>query len=127
MKCPNCLSDDVRRSRRRGPREGITLRIKHQAPYRCRQCDFRFVGAEDDGDGTSARRQVSFADYLGLRGTARSLLSDRVILGTLGFLLFITLIVLFFALAFGWINPLSWFPEGTWRPTTQEMERITRE
>lgn len=127
MKCPNCQSEDTHRSRRRGPKEGITLRLKHQAPYRCRQCGSRFVAAENEGSADAVRRHLSFADYLGLRGPTRKLLSDHVILGTLIFLLLAIMIALLFALALGWIDPLSLLSESTWKPTAGELERIARQ
>jgi hypothetical protein len=42
MECPYCKSDNVRRSRRRGLREGLLLRIILWAPFRCRSCQQRF-------------------------------------------------------------------------------------
>ena len=102
MNCPNCHSEDVRRSRRSGPREGIALRLKHQAPYRCQHCATRFIAREDAA--VALQRQLSFADYLGLRGWSRRFFSDRVILGGLTSLLLLLVIGVFFSVAVGWIN-----------------------
>ncbi len=105
MNCPNCQSDNVRRSRRRGPQEGLALRVKHQAPYRCRDCGLRFVAEEDAS--SEAGRPLSIADYLGLRGWARRVLTDQMIYGTLALLVILVVIVLIFFLAFGGIAPPS--------------------
>jgi DNA-directed RNA polymerase subunit RPC12/RpoP len=107
MNCPNCHSEDVRRSRRSGPREGIALRLKHQAPYRCAHCSTRFIAREDAAAG--GPRQLSFADYLGLRGDSRRFFTDQMILGGLTSLLLLLVIGVFFSMALGWINPLTLF------------------
>lgn len=106
MSCPNCLSHDVRRSRRQGPKEGLALRLKGQAPYRCKCCDARFIDKADDGDAGATGHHLSFADYLGLRGWARRAFSDYVIIGGLGSVLLVGLIILLFAYSLGWIDPL---------------------
>lgn len=103
MNCPNCHSDDVRRSRRRGPQEGFALRVKHKAPYRCRTCGLRFVA--DDEEPIDGDRSLSIADYLGLRGWARRVLTDQVIYSVLALLIIFLIIVLVFVLAFGGIVP----------------------
>jgi transcriptional regulator NrdR family protein len=103
MNCPNCHSENTRRSRRRGLREGMALRLKHQAPYRCTECGLRFIASDE---ATAADHHwVSIADYLGLIGKQRLAFSDHVILGGLTSLLLGLSIVLFFAVAFGWIEP----------------------
>lgn len=106
MKCPNCLSHDVRRSRRQGPKEGLALRLKGQAPFRCRHCDLRFIDKADDVDAGAAGRPLSFADYLGLRGWARRAFSDHAIIGGVGSVLLVGLIILLFAFSLGWIDPV---------------------
>lgn len=116
MKCPNCLSENVRRSRRRGPKEGLALRVTHQAPYRCRECGLRFNHREDDGIDGASRRDLSLADYLGLRGAARRYCTDQVIYGALALLVFIVLVSVVFAFAFGWIEPPQFLLERDWSP-----------
>ncbi|MCB1941122.1 MAG: hypothetical protein KDI53_03595 [Candidatus Accumulibacter sp.] len=115
MKCPSCFSEDVRRSRRRGPKEGTALRLKHQAPFRCQECGLRFIEKVEDGDPSAAPRRLSIADYLGLRGWARRAFSDHMILGTLVTVLLALLIGLFFAVALGWIEPRFLLPEAASR------------
>lgn len=108
MNCPKCLSEKVRRSRRRGPREGIVLRFKGQAPYRCRLCGLRFIAGEERADAAAKRRQLSIADYLGLRGYARRIFTDHMILGGLiSLLLLLVSLILFLSVAFGWIDLTS--------------------
>jgi transposase-like protein len=41
--CPRCDSDDVQRSRTRGPFERIVKSLLRLAPYRCLDCGKRFV------------------------------------------------------------------------------------
>lgn len=115
MKCPYCFSENVRRSRRRGPKEGFALRVTHQAPYRCRDCGSRFNHKEDDADHDETR-DLSFADYLGLRGAARRYCTDQVIYGALALLLFIVLVGVVFAFSFGWIEPPLFLLERDWSP-----------
>ena len=112
MKCHGCLSEDTRRSRRRGLREGMALRLKKQAPFRCLSCGMRFVARIDDSDAPASPHYVSIADLLGLRGWARRVFTDHLILGSLGTALLVTLIGLFFAVALGWIQPRFLLPEA---------------
>jgi predicted RNA-binding Zn-ribbon protein involved in translation (DUF1610 family) len=67
MQCPNCGSIHVRRSSRRGLREGLFLRILFRAPYRCLECGTRFFGTSLDPVFRSRRKHRSLAAYLGLR------------------------------------------------------------
>jgi len=80
------------------------LRLKHEAPYRCRSCGSRFIAADGDYAASDAKRPVSFARYLGLRGATRRLLSDHMLLAMLGLLLLVILTLLSFALALDWVN-----------------------
>ncbi|MBL8394678.1 MAG: hypothetical protein JNK99_08010 [Candidatus Accumulibacter sp.] len=105
MTCPNCHSPNVRRSQRRGLKEGTALRRKHLAPYRCVACGTRFIAPAEAV--TEEQRALSIADYLGLTGRSRQLFTDHVILGGLTSLLLVLSILLFFSLAFGWIDPFS--------------------
>jgi DNA-directed RNA polymerase subunit RPC12/RpoP len=43
MQCPNCGSWRVERSRRRGTRERWFLPLRATYPFRCRECDTRFL------------------------------------------------------------------------------------
>ena len=106
MSCPRCHSPDVRRSRRSGPREGIALRLKHQAPYRCNRCGARFIASEEAG---ATPHPLALADYLGLRGRARRFFTDRMIVGGVASLLFLLMITVFFSIALGWVDPLLLF------------------
>jgi ribosome modulation factor len=105
MKCPKCHSEDLHRSRRRGLKEGWSLRRKQLAPYRCSACGNRFIAAEPRPSGQE--RALSIADYLGLNGRARERCNGTVILGGLSSLLILLSILLFLALALGWIEPES--------------------
>ncbi len=42
--CPNCGSDRIHRSMRRGPQEWVLHRLAFLSPYRCEACDNRFFG-----------------------------------------------------------------------------------
>ena len=44
--CPNCESDNIRRSTRRGFVERVFLRLTLVWPYLCDDCDLRFWGFE---------------------------------------------------------------------------------
>lgn len=110
MRCPSCDSDDARRSRRRGLREGFALRLRHLAPYRCRDCGTRFVAPEESDAADGAPHPVSFANYLGLRSSTRRALADPVVMTVLGGVPFLILILLFFAVAYGWIDLRSYLP-----------------
>lgn len=67
MQCPNCGSHHVRRSRRRGLREGFFLRMLLRAPYRCLGCGTRYFGTSHDPDFRSRKKHRSLAGFLGLR------------------------------------------------------------
>ena len=83
----------------------MVLRFKGQAPYRCRHCGLRFVAGEQQADAAARRRQLSIADYLGLRGYAKRIFTDRMIIGGLiSVLLLLVSLILFFSVAFGWID-----------------------
>jgi len=43
MNCPYCKAADVQRSRRRGLRERVLLRLLLLAPMRCLACQRRFI------------------------------------------------------------------------------------
>jgi predicted RNA-binding Zn-ribbon protein involved in translation (DUF1610 family) len=42
--CPKCGSANVKRSQRRGIQEELVLKREGRSPYRCRDCDERFIG-----------------------------------------------------------------------------------
>ncbi|MCM8611573.1 hypothetical protein [Accumulibacter sp.] len=105
MKCPKCHSADLHRSRRRGLKEGWSLRRKQLAPYRCSACGNRFVAAETRAAG--GQRPLSIADYLGLNDRARQQCSGPLIIAGLTSLFILLTIMLFLALALGWIDPPS--------------------
>ncbi|MEF8728210.1 MAG: hypothetical protein V5B34_08350 [Accumulibacter sp.] len=105
MKCPKCHSTDLHRSRRRGLKEGWSLRRKQLAPYRCSACGNRFIAAEARPDGQ--QRSLSMADYLGLDDRTRQQCSGPVIIAGLTSLLILLSILLFLSLAFGWLDPPS--------------------
>jgi predicted RNA-binding Zn-ribbon protein involved in translation (DUF1610 family) len=96
MKCPSCGSEKIRRSARRGIKEGLFLRLRKRAPFRCISCGRRFI---ERADAQKFRRQGRFpglAAYLGLRRGQRSKL--RLLLVSLG-LLFVLLLII---IAFTW-------------------------
>ena len=105
MKCPDCNSEDIRRSRRHGLREGMTLRHKNEAPFRCRSCDLRFIAQNDAVAPDSTDHYVPFAGYLGLAGWSRRVFTDQMILGSLLVATLLVLVLVVVALAFGWIDP----------------------
>ena len=54
--CPRCGSTNVRRSRRRGLLERVLLRLLGLRPYRCEDCDERFLhGYSKSADATTER------------------------------------------------------------------------
>jgi hypothetical protein len=68
MKCHSCGSEKVRRSQRQGIREGILLRLALAAPYRCHDCDSRFIVFDGRCGNLLWNREESFAEFIGLRG-----------------------------------------------------------
>ncbi|HOL65035.1 MAG TPA: hypothetical protein PLB97_06845 [Accumulibacter sp.] len=93
----------------------------NQAPYRCRACGFRFVAPVDEETAAAAKRHLSFADYLGLRGRARKLFSDQMVLGLLAFLLMVLMGVIVIGLSLGWFDPvLSRSTSSAWTPGASE-------
>jgi len=52
-KCPRCGSYRVRRSRRRGLREKLILPLVGRLPYRCEDCDKRFLDRSAPPDDVS--------------------------------------------------------------------------
>lgn len=71
MHCPKCSSERVRRSVRRGLREGVFLRFAGQAPYRCFACQARFFASTADARFGRRKRHRSLAGFLGFRGQQR--------------------------------------------------------
>lgn len=122
--CPDCQSPNVRRSQRRGLREGMFLRLRHLAPYRCRSCRLRFVAPEllpPGADEGKPKPRVSISGYLGLSGRARRFLTDRMILGLLGAIVLIVVISLVFGFALGLLQPPSFLMrDPNWVPPTAE-------
>lgn len=105
MKCPDCNSENIRRSRRRGLREGMTLRRKNEAPFRCGSCGLRFIATNEAVDPGSTDHYVPFAGYLGLAGWPRRVFTDQMILGSLLVATLLVLALAVVALAFSWIDP----------------------
>jgi hypothetical protein len=95
----------------------MVLRFKGQALYRCRHCGLRLIAGEERADAAANRRPLSIADYLGLQGYARRIFTDHMILGGLiSLLLLLVSLILFFAVAFSWIDLMS-------APTMPDMPR----
>ena len=46
-RCPQCASENVHRSRRRGFYERLLLRLRRHRPYRCYQCGHRFYASDE--------------------------------------------------------------------------------
>ena len=105
MKCPDCNSKDIRRSRRRGLWEGMILRRRNEAPFRCCACDLRFIARNEALDPGSTDHYVPFAGYLGLAGWPRRVFTDQMILGSLLVATLLVLALAVVALAFSWIDP----------------------
>lgn len=94
VKCPSCGSDKIRRSARRGIKEGLFLRLVMRAPYRCISCSRRFI---EKADAEKFRRQGRFpglAAYLGLRRGQRH--KFQLLFVSLGLALILLLIVIAF-------------------------------
>lgn len=56
--CPNCESEAIRRSERRGFVECVFLRLALVWPYRCDDCDLRFWGFRRAVPGGAAPRDL---------------------------------------------------------------------
>ena len=70
--CPNCKSDNIRRSRTRSRWERWRKEITGKRPYRCRECNWRGwlpIGLGDTLDARAQSRRDA-ADPPNLRGTA---------------------------------------------------------
>ena len=52
-RCPRCGRSRVHRSRRRGLREKFVLPLVGLRPYRCEDCDHRFLSRSDPPDDVS--------------------------------------------------------------------------
>ncbi len=56
--CPNCASRNVRRSLRRGDFERFLLPFLFIRPFRCEECDLRFLGPVFGMEGKQAARKA---------------------------------------------------------------------
>jgi predicted RNA-binding Zn-ribbon protein involved in translation (DUF1610 family) len=56
--CPNCESEAIRRSKRRGFVERVFLRAALVWPYRCDDCDQRFWGFQRAVPGSIGTRDL---------------------------------------------------------------------
>jgi hypothetical protein len=72
MECPACKSKNVRRSLRRGLKEGLFLRLIFRAPYRCFQCGSRFNGNSYDSRFRARKKHRSLWAFLGFRGAEKN-------------------------------------------------------
>jgi hypothetical protein len=61
FECPNCESQFISRSRRRGFVERVFLRLALVWPYRCDDCDTRFWGFQREVPGASPSRDLRTA------------------------------------------------------------------
>jgi hypothetical protein len=68
MICPKCKSTQIRRSIRKGLKEGLLLRLALMAPYRCFSCGKRFVGFSLDRNFRRHKRHSGIAEFLGFHG-----------------------------------------------------------
>ena len=73
MKCPACSSEEVRRSLRKGLREGLLLRLIWRAPFHCFHCGTSFIGYSGGKDFRKLKRHHSVDAWLGLRGQEQKL------------------------------------------------------
>ena len=64
--CPKCGSTNVKRSQRRGIHEAVVLKREGLSPYRCRDCEWRFIERSLHPGGKRSRAQ-SWASVLGIR------------------------------------------------------------
>jgi hypothetical protein len=67
MNCPRCGKSSIRRSARRGIREGLVLRLARKAPFRCQECSYRFTASLDGHHIERKRGDGGIAAFLGLR------------------------------------------------------------
>ncbi|MBL8398903.1 MAG: hypothetical protein JNL84_12300 [Candidatus Accumulibacter sp.] len=81
----------------------------------------RFIAPADEATLAAAKRHLTVADYLGLRGWARRVFTDQVALGLLAFLVMLLLGAIVIALAMGWFDPLlSRSTAPAWTPGASE-------
>ncbi|HMW16351.1 MAG TPA: hypothetical protein PKN13_01085 [Accumulibacter sp.] len=81
----------------------------------------RFIAPADEATLAAANRHLTVADYLGLRGWARKLFTDQVILGLLALLAMLLLGIVVMGLAMGWFDPLlSRSTQPAWTPGASE-------
>ena len=68
--CPECRSENVRRSRTRSRWERWRKEITHKRPYRCRACNWRgWLAAGIIPDGETGGRRRAPSEPPNLRGT----------------------------------------------------------
>ena len=96
----------------------MILRRKNEAPFRCGDCGLRFIAKNEAVDAGSADQHVPLANYLGLTGWARQAFTDQTILGSLLAVALLLLLIAFFALAFGWIDPEVLHLHAAWPPAS---------
>ncbi len=94
MKCRFCGSTNVHRSRRKGVNEGLFLRLVLAAPFRCSDCQARFVAFASAVDHRR-ERHTNLTSYFGLGADAAYKLERWILVATVGaILLAVALIIL---------------------------------
>jgi transposase-like protein len=84
LSCPSCGSHNVRRSLRKGIREGLLLRITLRAPYRCFNCGTRFQ-ASSTAQGYGKRKpHKSLLGFLGFRRNQAEVAKKKMLMFAVG-------------------------------------------
>jgi transposase-like protein len=108
VNCPNCNSQNVRRSLRRGIYQGLIQRLILRAPYRCEACGRRFSAFSIRGH-SSSRKHHTLAGWLGIRGKQKSRFTRR---------LSVAVIVVVFLVLAVWIVLYVAEPRAPMQPVT---------
>jgi hypothetical protein len=98
MECPKCKSHNIRRSIRRGPKEGIVLRMLLLAPYRCLNCGNRFWARSNNPPFQRRKKHRTLAAYFGFRKAEKKRYVRMGIILSVGLMLIIAATYLVFRL-----------------------------
>jgi hypothetical protein len=105
MICPKCGSAKIRRSVRKGLKEGLILRLALMAPYRCLDCGNKYFGFSLVRDFRRRKKYKGIPEYLGFHGDKKKKFTRVVMLTALSAALIILATMLVFRLSQGSAEP----------------------